>query len=94
MVKKDPKKFDHVQTFAAVNYLLLQESERARKIFEKCLRKLPKSENRALQLFCLVKAHMTLGKEKRAREYYATLQKEFPDAKHTMWADELMNGSN
>lgn len=93
-VKKDPKKLDHVQTFTAVNYLFLDEPKRARKVFEKCLKKFPKSENRPLHLYCLVRAHMTLGKEKKAREYYTTLLKEFPDNKHTKWADELMNGSN
>lgn len=93
-IKKDPKKLDHIQTFTAVNYIFLDEPKRARKVLKKCLKKFPKSENRPLHFYCLVKVNMTLGKEKRAQEYYATLLKEFPDNKHTKWADELMNGLN
>ncbi|MFQ6673264.1 MAG: thioredoxin family protein [Fidelibacterota bacterium] len=89
-VKDDPRRMDHIRTFSAVNFLLIKESKRARKLFEKCLKKSPGSRYRPLHLFGLVKANLDLKNRKKARKYFAILKKEFGDDQHTMWAGELL----
>ena len=93
-VKKDPISLDKVKTFMSVNYLFLDEAKKARKGFEKCLKKFPESEYRPLHLFGLVKSNVQLNKREAAREYFEVLKGEFPDDRHTKWASELLTSES
>ncbi len=89
-VKDNPLLRDHVETFSALNYLYMGKPKKAIGLFKKCLKKFPNSQYRVQHLFCLVRANIQLNREKDTREYFAMLQKEFPDDQYTKWAEEMM----
>jgi len=89
-VKDNPQMVDHIQTYTALNYLFMNKPKKARKMFLKCLKKFPESDNRPLHLFSLINTNLKLRKEKEAREYFGILKEEFPEDRHTQWAEELM----
>jgi TolA-binding protein len=70
--------------------LLLEDSTRAIRVFQKCLKLCPTQTYRPLHLFGLVKANHQQRKIKKAKSYFQQLQKEYPDDKHTAWAAQLL----
>ena len=88
-VKNNPKLEDHVKTRTALNYHLLGDQDKAKELFEQCVKDYPHSEDRPMQLFLLTKIGMLNKDEDEARKYLGTLQKEFPDNQHTKLAEGL-----
>ncbi len=86
-----PELRDRINTFCALNYLLLGQTKKAWKQFIQCVEDHPDSEYRPLQLFSLVKAGQELKKKREVQEYLQMLRTEFPGDKHTAWANELVN---
>lgn len=91
-VKTDKDYLDEVETSMALNYYLMDETKKARRLLRKRLKAHPSSRNRPLQLYCLVKTNVRLGKLKRARGYLDDLRRKFPDDNHTELAAQLFQG--
>jgi len=89
-VKANPALLDHIATYKALNRLDRQQLKSARRLLRKCLKKFPQSEYRPLQLYCLAKISLQLRKENEAKQYFATLQREYPKDEYVKLTADLL----
>ena len=84
-IKKNPQELAYVTTLIAFSELKLGEALEARRRLERCMKKIPDSDQEARQLAGLVWACYALDDEDDAKKYLAALEAEFPD---DSWTDK------
>lgn len=92
-VRKNSKLCDNIETLIAMNHLFLGEANKARKLLERCLEKFPESENRPVQLYCLVRANFEMRNWERVHYYLGILQNDFSNHPYTKRAEELVRNN-
>ena len=92
--KRDPVERERLLTAMGLSHLQLQESKDAARVFERCLKEFPASENKPAFLLGLGQAYaLGGGKEQaKARKHLEMLLKEYPNSDHAAKAAGLLAG--
>jgi thioredoxin 1 len=77
--KTDPVVAEEAYVGLGVNCLVRQDPKKAKKQFERCIKKLPPGPYRPDALFGLVVARSRMGDIEEAEQYYKQLSTEYPD---------------
>ncbi len=89
--KKEPQVAEQAYVGLGLNALAREESEKARKLFEKAA-KLPAGPNRANALYGLIAAHAKLGERSKAAGRLDELRQAHPDYANLDAAEALVSG--